>query len=129
MYCLYRLQYKSKRFHVPKCTHFSDYWLRTSAAIHVYDARARRKRYRMCISVYILWYMHLLLVICVLRVWSRLMILYKRKKTCQENLRCNVGPKITKKSRRRESSAPHFLTGFLSRKHMSRLSAQNTRLS
>ena len=33
---------KSKRVHVPKYTHFSDHWLRTSAVIRVYKARARR---------------------------------------------------------------------------------------
>ena len=43
-----------KRVHVPKYTHFSDYWLRTSAVIHVYKERARRNGYRMFISVYIL---------------------------------------------------------------------------
>ena len=42
MYCLYPQQYKSKRVHVSKYTHFSDYWLRTSAVINVYKARARR---------------------------------------------------------------------------------------
>ena len=42
MYCLYPQQYKSKRVHVSKYMHFSDYWLRTSAVIHVYKARARR---------------------------------------------------------------------------------------
>ena len=31
--------------HVPKYTHFSDYWSRTSVVIHVYKARARRNRY------------------------------------------------------------------------------------
>ena len=46
--------YKSKGVHVPKYTHFSDYWLRTSAVIHVNKARARRNGYRMFISVYIL---------------------------------------------------------------------------
>ena len=45
---------KSKLVHVPKYTHFSDYWLRASAVIHVYKARARRNGYRMFISVYIL---------------------------------------------------------------------------
>ena len=49
-------QYKSKCVHVPKNTHFSDYWLRTSVVIHVYKARARRNGYRMFISVYILCY-------------------------------------------------------------------------
>ena len=48
------LMYKSKRVHVPKYTHFSDYWLRTSAVIRVYKARSRRNGYRMFISVYIL---------------------------------------------------------------------------
>ena len=33
---------------------FSDYWLRTSAVIQVYKARARRNGYKMFISVYIL---------------------------------------------------------------------------
>ena len=56
MYCLYRSQYKSKRVYVPKSTNFSDYWLRTSAVIHVYKGRARRNGYRMFISVYILCY-------------------------------------------------------------------------
>ena len=42
VYCLYPQQYKSKRVHVSKYKHFSDYWLRTSAVIHVYKARARR---------------------------------------------------------------------------------------
>ena len=32
----------------------SDNWLRTSAVIHIYKARARRNGYRMFISVYIL---------------------------------------------------------------------------
>ena len=48
------LKYKSKRGHVPKYTHFSDYWLRTSVVIHVYKARARRNGHMMFISVYIL---------------------------------------------------------------------------
>ena len=34
---------------------FPDYWLRMSAVIHVYKARARRNGYRMFNSVYILW--------------------------------------------------------------------------
>ena len=54
MYCLYCLQYKSKRVHVPKNAHFSDYLLRTSVVIHVYKARARRNGYRMFFSVDIL---------------------------------------------------------------------------
>ena len=33
----------------------SDNWLRTSAVIHIYKARARRNGYRLFISVYILW--------------------------------------------------------------------------
>ena len=39
---------------MPKYTHFSNYWLRTSVVIHVYKARARRNGYRMFISVYIM---------------------------------------------------------------------------
>ena len=35
-------------------THLTDYWLRTSAVIHVYKARAGWNGYRMFISVYIL---------------------------------------------------------------------------
>ena len=34
----------------------SDYWLRTSAVIHIHKVRARRNGYRMFISVYILCY-------------------------------------------------------------------------
>ena len=51
----------------------------------------------------------------------------------EENLRCNVhiGPKIAKKSRRCERTAPHFLTDFFKKEsiYMSRLSDQNPRLS
>ena len=36
----------------------SNNWLRTSAVIHIYKARARRNRYRMFISVYILCYLY-----------------------------------------------------------------------
>ena len=43
-----------KMFTVPKYKDFSDYWLRTSAEIHVYMARARRTGYSIFISVYIL---------------------------------------------------------------------------
>ena len=35
---------------------YSDNWLRTSAVIHMYKARARRNGYRMFISVNILCY-------------------------------------------------------------------------
>ena len=38
---------------------FSDYWLRTSAVIRVYKARAMGNAFRMFISVYILCNWHL----------------------------------------------------------------------
>ena len=38
----------------PQTITISDNWLRTSAVIHIYKARARRNEYRMFISVYLL---------------------------------------------------------------------------
>ena len=38
--------------HVPKYTHFSDSWLRTSAVIHVYKARPRRNGFFFIQDVY-----------------------------------------------------------------------------
>ena len=57
----------------PQIGTITDDWLRTSAEIHVYIARARRKGYRMLISVYILCY-------CILfKVYRNLQKLYNNE--------------------------------------------------
>ena len=54
MYCLYRLQYKSKRVHVPKYTHFPTTGYARVLLFMIIRRELAEERYRMFISVYIL---------------------------------------------------------------------------
>ena len=54
VYCLYRLQYKSKRVHVPKYTHFPTSGYARVLLFMFIRRELAEERYRMFISVYIL---------------------------------------------------------------------------
>ena len=56
-----------KHVHVPKYTHFSDYWLRTSAVIHVYKVISKivRKIKMLCAKYLSGQYRSLLLLLSI----------------------------------------------------------------